>query len=219
QDKLGELGSLGQLTSSGIFPPKKFSTSESIDSLVHALPLLEEHPDVIIEEQNRLPKYRISDAPATVSVEAGESTGDWFDLSVEVLLGEIKVPFALLLEALTKQDEYLILDDLTVIPIDGADFAQLRQLISEAEELGTVQGDTIRIHKLSIDWWQELVDLGIIEAQHNQWLQTMKALQSGEEMKPVELSDTFNAQLRPYQSHGLSWLDFLRTHGLGGVLA
>ncbi|WP_083586948.1 DEAD/DEAH box helicase [Glutamicibacter sp. 0426] len=219
QDKLGELGSLGQLTSSGIFPPKKFSTSESIDFLVHALPLLEEHPDVIIEEQNRLPKYRISDAPATVSVEAGESTGDWFDLSVEVLLGEIKVPFALLLEALTKQDEYLILDDLTVIPIDGADFAQLRQLISEAEELGTVQGDTIRIHKLSIDWWQELVDLGIIEAQHNQWLQTMKALQSGEEMKPVELSDTFNAQLRPYQSHGLSWLDFLRTHGLGGVLA
>lgn len=219
QDKLGELGSLGQLTSSGIFPPKEFNTSESIDFLVHALPLLEEHPDVIIEEQNRLPKYRISDAPATVSVEAGESTGDWFDLSVEVLLGEIKVPFALLLEALTKQDEYLILDDLTVIPIDGADFAQLRQLISEAGELGTVQGDTIRIHKLSIDWWQELVDLGIIEAQHNQWLQTMKALQSGEEMKPVELSDTFNAQLRPYQSHGLSWLDFLRTHGLGGVLA
>ena len=219
QDKLGELGSLGQLTSSGIFPPKEFSTSESIDFLVHALPLLEKHPDVIIEEQNRLPKYRISDAPATVSVEAGESTGDWFDLSVEVLLGEIKVPFALLLEALTKQDEYLILDDLTVIPIDSADFAQLRQLISEAEELGTVQGDTIRIHKLSIDWWQELVDLGIIEAQHNQWLQTMKALQSGEEMKPVELSDTFNAQLRPYQSHGLSWLDFLRTHGLGGVLA
>ena len=219
QDKLGGLGSLGQLTSSGIFPPKEFSTSESIDFLVHALPLLEEHPDVIIEEQNRLPKYRISDAPATVSVEAGESTGDWFDLSVEVLLGEIKVPFALLLEALTKQDEYLILDDLTVIPIDGADFAQLRQLITEAGELGTVQGDTIRIHKLSIDWWQELVDLGIIEAQHNQWLQTMKALQSGEEMKPVELSDTFNAQLRPYQSHGLSWLDFLRTHSLGGVLA
>ncbi|WP_413454992.1 DEAD/DEAH box helicase [Glutamicibacter sp. FR1] len=219
QDKLGELGSLGKLTSSGIFPPKEFSTSESIDFLVHALPLLEEHPDVIIEEQNRLPKYRISDAPATVSVEAGESTGDWFDLSVEVLLGEIKVPFALLLEALTKQDEYLILDDLTVIPIDGADFAQLRQLISEAGELGTVQGDTIRIHKLSIDWWQELVDLGIIEAQHNQWLQTMKALQGGEEMKPVELSDTFNAQLRPYQSRGLSWLDFLRSHGLGGVLA
>src|SRR5690606_16900666 len=26
-------------------------------------------------------------------------------------------------------------------------------------------------------------------------------------------------QLRPYQSHGLSWLDFLRTHSLGGVLA
>src|SRR5690606_37691275 len=113
------------------------------------------HPDVVIEEQNRLPKYRINHEPATVSVEAGESTGDWFDLSVEVLIDEIKVPFAQLLEALTKQDEYLILDDLTVIPIAGADFTQLRQLITEAGELGTVQGDTIRIHKLSIDWWQE----------------------------------------------------------------
>ncbi|MEV7640117.1 MULTISPECIES: DEAD/DEAH box helicase [Actinomycetes] len=219
QDKLGAQASLGQLTSSGIFPPKEFSTSESIDFLVYALPLLAEHPDVVVEEQNRLPKYRISHAPAAVSVEAGESTGDWFDLSVEVLLDETKVPFPLLLEALTKQDEYLVLDDLTVIPIDGADFTQLRQLISEAGELGTVQGDTIRIHKLSIDWWQELVDLGIIEAQHNQWLQTMKALQSGEEMQPVQLAETFNAELRPYQGHGLSWLNFLRTHDLGGVLA
>ncbi|MGO3342545.1 MAG: DEAD/DEAH box helicase [Glutamicibacter arilaitensis] len=219
QDKLGAQASLGQLTSSGIFPSKEFTTSESIDFLVYALPLLAEHPDVVIEEENRLPKYRINHEPATVSVEAGESTGDWFDLSVEVLIDDIKVPFAQLLEALTKQDEYLILDDLTVIPIAGADFTQLRQLITEAGELGTVQGETIRIHKLSIDWWQELVDLGIIEAQHNQWLQTMKELDGNEQMQPVELAESFNAQLRPYQSQGLSWLNFLRVHGLGGVLA
>ena len=27
------------------------------------------------------------------------------------------------------------------------------------------------------------------------------------------------ATLRPYQQHGLNWLQFLRTHGLAGILA
>lgn len=219
KDKLGDDAALGPVNSSGIFEDQDLSISQSIDFLVYTLPLLEEHPDVLIEAQNRLPKYQINDAPATVAVEAGESTGDWFDLSIEVTIDEVKVPFPQLLAALTRHEDYLVLDDLTVIPIAGADFAQLRQLVNEAGELGTVEGDTIRIHKLSIDWWQELLDLGIIEVQHNAWLETMNELTSGEELAPVALPESFKANLRPYQEQGLAWLNFLRTHSLGGVLA
>jgi len=219
KDKLGDDAALGQLNSNGIYEDQDLNLSQSIDFLVYTLPLLEEHPDVLIEAENRLPQYQINDAPAKVAVEAGESTSDWFDLSVEVTIDDVKVPFPQLLAALTHHEDYLVLDDLSVIPISGNDFAQLRQLVNEAGELGTVDGDTIRIHKLSIDWWQELVDLGIIEAQHNQWLHTMNELTSGEELKTVELPETFKANLRPYQEQGLAWLNFLRTHSLGGVLA
>nr|WP_244652284.1 DEAD/DEAH box helicase [Glutamicibacter sp. FBE19] len=47
----------------------------------------------------------------------------------------------------------------------------------------------------------------------------MNELTSGEELNPVELPESFKANLRPYQEQGLAWLNFLRTHSLGGVLA
>ena len=219
KDKLGDDSALGQVNSQGIYEDRVLTIDESIDFMVYTLPLLEEHPDILIEAQNQLPNYRILDKSATVAIEAGENTGDWFDLTVEVTIDDIKVPFASLLAALTRQLDYLVLEDMTVIPIASEDFTQLRQLIEEAGELGKVEGNTIRVHKLSIDWWQELLDLGIIEAQHSQWLQNMNELTSGEELQPVELSDSFKADLRPYQEQGLSWLNFLRTHSLGGVLA
>ncbi len=37
--------------------------------------------------------------------------------------------------------------------------------------------------------------------------------------RSAETPDTFRAQLRPYQSEGLAWLDFLADSGLGGILA
>ncbi|KSU65304.1 hypothetical protein AS038_13310 [Arthrobacter sp. NIO-1057] len=218
-DKLGDDSSLGPINSRGIYEDRKLSIDESIDFMLYTLPFLEEHPDILIEANNDLPEYRLIDAPATVNIEAGENTGDWFDLTVEVTIDDIKVPFALLLSALTLHLDYLILDDMTVIPIASEDFAQLRQLIDEAGELGKVEGNTIRVHKLSLDWWQELLDLGIIEAQHSQWLQNMNELTSGEELQKVELPESFRASLRPYQEQGVAWLNFLRTHSLGGVLA
>lgn len=218
-DKLGGESALGPITVQGIYEDRELSIDESIDFMLYTLPLLEEHPDVLIEASNQLPKYRLLDSAANIAIEAGEKTGDWFDLTVEVSIDDIKVPFALLLAALTLGLDYLVLEDMTVIPIGSEDFAQLRELIEEAGELGKVEGNTIRVHKLSIDWWQELQALGIIEAQQSQWLQNMSELSQGEELKPVELPKSFKAQLRPYQAQGVAWLNFLRTHSLGGVLA
>jgi hypothetical protein len=36
---------------------------------------------------------------------------------------------------------------------------------------------------------------------------------------PVEIPDTFKASLRPYQQHGVDWLQHLASYGLGGFLA
>ncbi|MFJ2619216.1 SNF2-related protein [Glutamicibacter sp. NPDC087344] len=219
QDKLGGDEPLGRPTKSGVFPEQNLTKSQAIEFIMYLLPLLEEHPDIHVLGNDEVPNYTLNSEPATVSIEAGESTGDWFDLSVEVSINGLKVPFADLLSALTLGDEYLVLEDMTVIPIDGPEFHQLRQLVHEAGELGSVSGNSIRIHKLSIDWWQELVNLGIIEAQENQWLEAVAGLTNGEQLEKVELPSSFKAELRPYQEQGLSWLNFLRTHSLGGVLA
>jgi superfamily II DNA or RNA helicase len=39
------------------------------------------------------------------------------------------------------------------------------------------------------------------------------------EILPVELPASFTAELRPYQQHGVDWLQHLGSHGLGGFLA
>ena len=40
-----------------------------------------------------------------------------------------------------------------------------------------------------------------------------------EEIPPVTVPPAFTAALRPYQQHGVAWLQHLRAHGLGGFLA
>jgi SNF2 family DNA or RNA helicase len=44
-------------------------------------------------------------------------------------------------------------------------------------------------------------------------------LQSSGGIQPVDAPAHFRAQLRPYQQEGLGWLQFLRRHHLGGILA
>jgi SNF2-related domain/SNF2 Helicase protein/Helicase conserved C-terminal domain len=51
------------------------------------------------------------------------------------------------------------------------------------------------------------------------WLGELLSGQSERRLAPVEAPASFAGQLRPYQSRGLAWLDFLHRCGLGGVLA
>ena len=44
-------------------------------------------------------------------------------------------------------------------------------------------------------------------------------LESSGGIKPLSAPADFRATLRPYQEEGLGWLQFLRRHGLGGILA
>ena len=76
--------------------------------------------------------------------------------------------------------------------------AEAPALASLAQRLGT-----------GIAWEvgaEKLMDLG-------------RKLGHGAALKPVVPPDNFRAVLRPYQTIGLSWLDFLRETGFGGVLA
>jgi hypothetical protein len=45
------------------------------------------------------------------------------------------------------------------------------------------------------------------------------ALSGRAEMPEVAVPSSVQASLRPYQQQGLNWLQFLREHGLGGILA
>jgi hypothetical protein len=51
------------------------------------------------------------------------------------------------------------------------------------------------------------------------WLGDLLSGRAEHRLSPVHTPESFSGQLRPYQSRGLSWLDFLQRAGLGGILA
>jgi SNF2-related domain/SNF2 Helicase protein/Helicase conserved C-terminal domain len=51
------------------------------------------------------------------------------------------------------------------------------------------------------------------------WLGELLSGRAEQRLAPVETPPSFIGALRPYQSRGLAWLDFLHRCGLGGVLA
>jgi hypothetical protein len=80
-------------------------------------------------------------------------------------------------------------------------------------------GDSLRLSRL------EALRLGASLGAGARWqgadsLREMVSQLAGRSSLPeVALPDGLEATLRPYQLQGLSWLQFLRTHALGGVLA
>lgn len=218
EDKLGGGHPLGRPVN-GNFPSTALDRNGAIEFVVNLLPLMREHPDIRVHELTHVPDYRLHPGVAEVSVEAKDTANDWFDLGITVSMDGRAIPFVELFAALSAGEDYLVLEDDVVVRIDGEEFQQLRQLIAEAGELADTHAGGVRMHKLSIDWWQELQNLGIIEAQENDWLRSMSRLSSGDELESLELPASFAATLRDYQQQGASWLHFLRTHSLGGVLA
>jgi SNF2 family DNA or RNA helicase len=62
--------------------------------------------------------------------------------------------------------------------------------------------------------------LRVTEVVADGWLNDlMKQLTSGAQLQPVPVPIDFHGELRPYQSIGLAWLNFLRQWGLGACLA
>jgi superfamily II DNA or RNA helicase len=93
----------------------------------------------------------------------------------------------------------------------------LLDLVGEREH--GLTGDSLRLSRL------EALRIGAALGQGVQWSgadslrQMVTQLAGHAELPIITLPTGLNAELRPYQQHGLNWLQFLRSHGLAGILA
>ncbi len=96
----------------------------------------------------------------------------------------------------------------------------LQALVDLVGERGNaLQGDTLRLSRL------EALRLGTALRDGAQWQgadrlrQMVQQLTGRQDLPAVTPPAGLQASLRPYQQLGLDWLQFLRTHGLAGILA
>lgn len=100
------------------------------------------------------------------------------------------------------------------VELDAARLAAGLKLVGRREQ-ATV-GDLLTLG-LGTGTAPDGLPVGGVEA--DGWLGELLSGRAEHHLSPVPAPESFSGQLRPYQSRGLSWLDFMQRAGLGGVLA
>ncbi|MFO7671261.1 MAG: DEAD/DEAH box helicase, partial [Bacteroidales bacterium] len=89
-------------------------------------------------------------------------------------------------------------------------FARYRSMF----EFGKIEGERIRIHKQHFSMMDES-----IREFHTDTLARLEKLREAESIPSVMIPKGLNAEMRPYQVEGFTWLCFLQQYGFGGCLA
>ncbi|MDN5767974.1 MAG: DEAD/DEAH box helicase [Humibacillus sp.] len=225
------------------------------------LPLLEDDEHVTVEFDGVLPAYdEVTMAPvirlgaldphvepdppegldATGSVTGSRrpdprdgDRSDWFDLHVSVEVADEEVPFEPLFAALTRGDEIMLLESGSWFRLDRPELLRLRSLIDEAREIADPESGALRLSAHHVDFWDELVALGVVDEQSARWARNVEALASVDPSSDpvsepasdlvarplIPVPTDLRATLRPYQVDGYRWLSRLWDARLGGILA
>jgi SNF2 family DNA or RNA helicase len=202
-------------------PHVQLSGLDTVAFTEGVLPALRERGDVLVEIVGTPTDYRYTDTKPLIRVSATDSSGDadWFDLGVTVSVDGEEIPFNALFVALAHGDTHLLLDSGTYFSIERPELEQLRQLIEEARSLQDRESDGMRISTYQAALWEELTELGVVQAQSETWARTVKGLLNVDQLEPPPVPGGLDAHLRPYQLDGYQWLSFLWDHDLGGILA
>ncbi len=170
--------------------------------------------------------------------DADESQSPWFDLSLGMAINGVRHNILPLLPDLLRQlqanthDESVTAQLPEHVYLEQADGNYLRlpteplkpwlqallELVGD-KTTKELAGDKLRLSRL------EALRLGASLGAGAQWrgadsLREMVNQLAGRSSLPeAAVPEGLQATLRPYQLQGLSWLQFLRTHALGGVLA
>jgi SNF2 family DNA or RNA helicase len=176
---------------------------------------------VRVRLEGEVREYRRTSAQPSVQVAAVEraDSADWFDLRIKVSIDSEVVPFGDLFVALTENQDFLILDTGVYFSLDRPEFVQLRELIEESKALQDRHRSELSISRFQASLWEDLTNLGVAIDQSARWEQAVRGLRDVSSIDDVEVPETLQATLRPYQLDGYRWLCFLWSHQLGGILA
>lgn len=156
--------------------------------------------------------YRL---PTDKSVSMKSAPGsDWFDIDGGAFYNGEFIPLPRLLEAMQKQQNYVILGDgsFGVLPIEWL------MNYTVLSEFTITEGDLLRFKKSQIHLLNALLDK--MEINYDQEMQLLRDnVQKEQHFSPHPEPQGFCGELRPYQKIGLGWLLFLQTYGFGGCLA
>jgi len=143
---------------------------------------------------------------------SGRASGqDWFELSGMVDFDGMEVPLSTLVAS----------RGVVKLP-DGSTGEIAWKLIHRLDwmaRLGEPSPDGIRLRAMHAALALELSECGLAQVRDPEAWKRELAPMVDRPIAPVPLPTALRATLRPYQRHGLDWMESLRRQGLGGILA
>lgn len=186
---------------------------------VSVLPDLADNDHIIVDNQVDTEFRQLDDTPSIAFTADDETGNDWFGLAITVTVGDYEVPLARLISELASGTSHLLLDDGAYFSLDSPELARLAELITEARSLGEIESGKVNARSMNATLWDELLELGVVDKQLEQWRKQMAKLAALTPPKRVACPRTVKANLRDYQRDGLDWLAFLSDNEIGGILA
>lgn len=162
---------------------------------------------------NDFKKFQYSPYRPSINVKVG-SGEDWFDVDIEVLVGDVRIGLKDLKKVLASKDKYIKLGDgkLAVLPSEWVEKLQ-RYL-----RMGKIEKEGVKISKLKFNAIDELFE-GIDNDEVLQEIAEKRTkLKEFNSLTKASLPKV-NAKLRDYQKEGYNWLHFLHEFSWGGILA
>jgi superfamily II DNA or RNA helicase len=210
----------------GLLAERTFTGYQAVAFVEDVLPGLEKQAAegrLRIVEAGVRPDYRAAkDAPVVHFAARDEDDDpertDWLDLEVLISVDGDTLALPALLAALTRGEERVVLRRGVHVAVDRPEFAQLAELVEAAGELIEQPRDGVRVGHHDLGLWDELAEIGLVDAQASQWVEAAQALR-GLSTLPDPEPEGLQAELRPYQRDGFRWLAFLWQARLGGILA
>ena len=218
RDLPAELAFLAELTHKGL--DTMSDRAQTPMPLGQALVWLRLHVDRLrqagIELRQAMPEgTRFALAAPRLELEAKPKM-DWFELSGEVVLGQMRIPFRLLRQALAKKQPWITLPNGELLPIPE-DWLEALQDLGLTANSRNADTDSIELRPGQMALLGPVLEgKGISTQMPDEWRGKLSSLA---EPQAFDLPASFKGKLRPYQKTGYDWLHTLRAAHLGACLA
>jgi SNF2 family DNA or RNA helicase len=140
-------------------------------------------------------KKKIKASPIAIQTQIEEQK-DWFDVKMNVIIGEFSIPFVQFIPYIQNKKKIFELPDDTVFMIPEEWYSKYSTLVKHL----VINGTSTALSKTKIAFLEN-TDYTV------------------EKQEKLPLASTINATLRPYQEKGVNWLLQLFQNGYGACLA
>ncbi len=170
--------------------------------------------DVPVYGFEALKNFRFNTARPTTKIHISSNT-DWFDAKIDINFGDQKVTVADIKKALLNKQQYVALQDgtLGILPDEWIKKYSLLFRVGEGK------ASDIKLSKYHFSVIEELYDQRDEEELFVQLEAKYDKLRYNHSIEAVDAPEHLQPVLRPYQTSGFQWLNYLNEVHWGGILA